>query len=615
MATQISRRVFLRATGVSAIGALIAACTPQVVTQVVTVKETQLVKETSIVEKEKVVEKEKIVEVTAAAPTGPTNDLGVVLPPDALPLDQQYLLLALQAVGQQISGATGHEMESLYSKAYFHGLGSEPLCRLDKEGNVVGIGCESFKQSEDGLSWDFAIRKECVFSDGAPVTAHDWEWTFRRSFGKGYDFGWMFADILNSSDVLAGTKPPEELGIEAVDDYTLRVKSPTRTPYVPALMTWAYVAPKQAYEQFGDNWSVEPEHFITNSPWMLTEFERGVKWTFKLNKNYKGIVRPYVQELRGRTLPNTLGAYMNGEIHSYALGPDSPVGEVGMVNSNPVLRAESHPGFAAGTYYVGFHTTGEFKEFTDRKVRLAMAKALDKGTIVSALGRGFAYPAYGILPKGFVGNSYDALAKEDPNIFDVEAAKKLLAEAGFPDGKGFPEYEMWMRSATATETSYCEAIQAAWKENLGINVKLFPTDHPTFTKAVFTEKKVPLYAVAYSLDFWDPVTFLNVFRTGSRHPWASKEFDDAVTAANSEGDPQKRFAGLAAAEKILVNDVGFAFFSSSFGISLWPCNIAGGWSTPNSLGYSAVSTSPYAGGPNEYDDFYFTNSKCREGLK
>ena len=83
-----------------------------------------------------------------------------------------------------------------------------------------------------------------------------------------------------------------------------------------------------------------------------------------------------------------------------------------------------------------------------------MNKALDKTSIVGALGRGFAYPAWGILPKGFVGNSYDALATEDPNIFDVEAAKKLLADAGFPDGKGFPEFELWIRSPTPYFTSF-----------------------------------------------------------------------------------------------------------------------------------------------------------------
>jgi oligopeptide transport system substrate-binding protein len=219
------------------------------------------------------------------------------------------------------------------------------------------------------------------------------------------------------------------------------------------------------------------------------------------------------------------------------------------------------------------------------------------------------------LPKGFVGYTGDALKKEDPNIYDVEAAKKLLADAGFPGGKGFPTFELWMRQPSAVDTAYCEAIQAAWKENLGINIKLVPADFPSFGQSVFTDKKIPMYWVGYGLDYWDPATFLNIFRAGGRHPWELKQYDDAVTSANAMADPKQRLDGLAAAEKILVDDAGFAFFCSSFTIGLWPCNIAGGWTVPNSNGYSAVHASPYSGGPSEYDDFYFTNSKCRESLK
>ena len=312
MSKEISRRIFLRTAGISAIGGLISACAPQIVTQVVTGDLCGHGQRDPDGRKHH----------HRRGYTGPSHRSdqrpGCNLTADALPLDKQVWLMALPAVGTQISGATGHEMESLYSKAYFHGLGSEPLTRLDKEGEVVGVSCESWKQSDDGMAWDFFLRKELVFSDDTPITAKDWVWTFQRSFGKGYDFGWMFADILNSSEVLAGKKPPEELGMEAVDDYTLRVKSPTRTPYVPALMTWAYLAPKQAYEQFGDNWSVEPDHFITNGPWLLTEFERGVKWTFKLNPKYKGVARLYMTELRGPSItghPECLHEWRNPQLY------------------------------------------------------------------------------------------------------------------------------------------------------------------------------------------------------------------------------------------------------------------------------------------------------------
>lgn len=127
------------------------ACTPQATATPVVLKETVQV------EVEKQVEVTKMVEITAIPKTGPTNALGVTLPEDALPLDQQIYTIAMGKVGEQFGGAYGHEMESLYNRAYAMGLGSEALTSLDKEGKIIGAGCESWKQSDDGLYWDFKL--------------------------------------------------------------------------------------------------------------------------------------------------------------------------------------------------------------------------------------------------------------------------------------------------------------------------------------------------------------------------------------------------------------------------------------------------------------------------
>jgi len=643
MSNQVSRRQFLRVIGIAAAGAAAVACQPKTVVVKETIEVEKVVKETIEVEKvvketvevekvvketvevekvvketvevEKVVKEtvqvEKVVEVTVAAPTGPTNALGVPLPADALPLDQQYLLIQLGKPGEQIGGSYGHEMESLYNRAYPLGFGSEMFTTLDKDHNVVGVACESWEQSEDGLYWDFYLRKGLEFSDGEPITAHDWIFTFRRSFGNGYDFGWFYSDILNANEVLQGELPPEELGMEAIDDFTLRIHTEAPTPHLPALGVWAHVAPQQAYEQFGDNWSVEPEHYVASGPWTLAEFERGVKWTFELNPNYKGVLRPYLTQLRGRTLPTGLPAYMAGDIQAYSIGIDTPAGEVNLINANPLLRAETHPQPSPVTWYIGFHTLGEFEPLTDRKVRLALNKAVDKETIIGEVGRGFAYPAWGIVPKGFPGNVYEQLKTVDPNVFDVEAAKKLLAEAGYPDGKGFPKYELWIRNPAPYMVTLCEAVQAAWKEHLGINVELYPTDHQSFTATVFKEKKIPMYFVGYSRDYYDPSTFLAVFRGGGRHPHDDPEFDDAYGTANSTFDPKKRLELLGKAEEILVNSGGYVFLIQPFSIKLWPCNLAGEGLEPNQEGYQ-VESGYGAAWPRP--GIYWSDPKCRVGL-
>jgi peptide/nickel transport system substrate-binding protein/oligopeptide transport system substrate-binding protein len=591
MNNEFSRRQFLRGLGLASTGAFLVACTPAATTTT---------------------GGDEAPAGAAAPETKLVNALGVELPADALPLDEQYRLIQLGRPGEQAGGSFGHEMESLYNRAYPLGYGSEVLTKLDKEKNVVGIGCESWQQSEDGLYWDFKLRPDLQFSDGAPITAEDWVWTFRRSFSNAYDFGWFFGDILNASEVLSGEMPPEELGMEAVDELTLRIYTAAPVPYVPALGVWAFVAPKQAYEQYGDNWSVEPDHYIASGPWKLVEFERGVSWGWELNPEYKGVNRPYYTQLRGRTLPEGLPAYIAGDIQQHAVSIDTPAAELGIIEENPILKEEMHPQPSVVTWYIGFNTMGEFAPLADQKVRLALSKAIDKEKIIAEVGRGFAYAASGVVPKGFPGNSYDALWEAEPNIFDPEAARQLLAEAGFADGEGFPAYELWIRAPVPYMVTLCEAVQAAWKEHLNINVQLYPTDHQSFTAATFTEKTVPIYFVGYSLDYYDPATFLGVFRSGGRHPHDSAVYDETYNAGNALRDPAERFAKLAEAERILVDEVGYIFLIQPFTINLWPCNLAGEGLEPNAAGFQ--SDQGYGGGANSWVGAYWSNSSCRAGL-
>src|SRR5262249_40598179 len=158
--------------------------------------------------------------------------------------------------------------------------------------NVVGVGAERWSVAADGLTWDFALRKNLRFSDGRPVNAHDWVFTLRRALGNGYDFGWFYGDIKNALKVLNKQLPPEQLGIAAVDAYPLRIITEAATPYLPALGVWFGVAPRHAYEQYGGNWALNPATYISSGPFILKEFERGVRDRWVLNPSYTGIRRP-----------------------------------------------------------------------------------------------------------------------------------------------------------------------------------------------------------------------------------------------------------------------------------------------------------------------------------
>jgi oligopeptide transport system substrate-binding protein len=609
---KLSRREMIKLVGLGAAGATLAACAPQTVTVIVT-QQVQVEKKVEVTkEVEKVVTKEVNKLVTPTPVKGITNSAGTELPPDAVSLDKQFILNAVGITG----GGFGHIMESLYNRAFEHAGGTETLTTLNTDLETIPVGCESWKQSDDGLSWDFILRKGLVFNDGSLITAKDWEYTLKWSLSRGYDFGFFYLDIKNAADVLAKKKPQDELGIKAIDDFTLRITTEKITPYTPSLGTWFELAKAGSWEAAGENWALDPKRYISSGPFTLSEFERGVKDTWVLNPKYKGIRKTYINEIRERTLPTGIAAYMAGDLQTYSVSGATPPAERALVNANPVLRGESHPQPATYTDYLGFNTLkGKFPPLDNPDVRMALCKAIDKETLVAQIWQGMANPAWGILPTGFPGYSGNKLKDLDPNKYDPEAAKQLLSKAGFPGGKGFPKFELWIRQPVPIQVALCQAIQARWKENLGIEVDLKPADFQAFAE-VYKGKgeKAPIYHVSYSLDYQDPATFFNVFKNDGRHPHDGAAWTDAYEKANyGKKTTAERFTQLAEVEKMLVEGLGYYFLHSPFSISMWPCNAAGAALDPNKSGFSFWGGGG-AGSPHSYEETYWTNATCRAGV-
>ena len=533
------------------------------------------------------------------------------LPADALPLEQQ---IWKQGIGQ-VGGGFGHIMESLYNRAFEHNGYGESLTTLDYDLKVQGVGAESWTVSDDGLSWDFKLREGLMFSDGRPVTAQDWVYTLRHSLANKYDFGWFYFDIKNASKVAEGTAKPEELGIEAVDDTTLRITTEAPTPYLPALGVWFVVAPDQAWEQLGENWALDPAKQVSSGPFILTEFQRGVRHRWGRNDKYTGSRLVYFNEILETTLPGGVPAYMSGEIQGLLLDAGTPAGEVEMIKNHPVLKTEMNPQPGSYTDYLGFTTLPDkFKPLDNPDVRLALCKAIDKEGLIGEIFQGFADPGWGILPKGFPNYIGDQLKELDPNVYDPEAARQLLSKAGYAGGASFPRFELWIRQPTPIQSALAQAIQARWKENLGIDVDLKPADFQSFTDTAFAQKNAPMYYVAYSLDYYDPATFLNVFRSTGRHPHQDEAWDEFYNKANSNLNEEERLLQLQEAEKRLVQSTAWYFLAHPFSISVWPCNLAGPGMKPNKAGYR-FNGGGGVGSIHAYENMYWSTSDCRKDLR
>jgi ABC-type transport system substrate-binding protein len=314
---------------------------------------------------------------------------------------------------------------------------------------------------------------------------------------------------------------------------------------------------KAAFEKYGEYYNNTPETSVTSSPWKLIEWTKGKQMVFGPNTAYTGNLKPYIEKLiiTFGDYTKDFVAYQNNEID---MAQSFTPADVSLITSDPTLSKEYHPSFGDfRTYYLGFNTLE--KPFSDLKVRQAFAKAIDRDSIIQNIVGKQGIAAYSFLMPGFPGASADVLKNEDVNKYDVEAAKKLLADAGYPDGKGFPKLEMWLRNESDMNKAIAEGMASMLKDNLGIEVEVSNKESKLFMDALNSDT-LPFYYLSYGFDYLDQSNMLGIWLSGGRHTWTNAEFDKLVNDASAlSGDPAKRDQMFKDAEKILVDDVGGVF--------------------------------------------------------
>ncbi|MBM3149382.1 MAG: peptide ABC transporter substrate-binding protein, partial [Chloroflexi bacterium] len=466
------------------------------------------------------------------------NTFGVKLPDDAAPPDKQVLYI----MGDE---RTYLDLtKSVYKYQWGGALMTEPLVRVNNDYEILpnSGAAESWEAAADGLTWVFRIRKGMQWSDGAPFTARDFEFSFKRMAdpATGYDVAFNLYAVKNFEAANKGKVPVDQIGAKALDDYTFQVITENPTPFLPMLMNESWVAPKHIVEKYGDTWSLDPKTAVSGGPYKLEKWEKGKEVVFVANPMYRGPWKPYLEKIVYKIggPEALLSAYLAGEndaIYEDYEGTLSPADQK-KIDSDPVLKQQLHRYLKMQSWYITFG--GGKYAFKDPKVRQAFAHAIDRDALIkSALG-GQAVPLYGMLPVGFHCSNTERL--KGYQNYDVAAAKKLLADAGFPNGQGFPKYTLSLRAAPPNIVSVAEGIQAMLKQNLGVEITVENLERKTFTDRMAADD-LPLYLIPWGMDYYDAYNFLGVFYTGFRHPWSNSQYDSLMKQANSlVGDPKKR---------------------------------------------------------------------------
>jgi peptide/nickel transport system substrate-binding protein/oligopeptide transport system substrate-binding protein len=515
---------------------------------------------------------------------------GTTLPDDALPYSEQILREACNITANQ---TTFDFTVSVYQRFCGSDLFQDQLVNLDKDFNVIPNSAESWEVGEDGLTWTFHIKEGLQWSDGTPLTAYDWEATFRYAADPehAWDFAWFYAGVLeNWNEAIAGEVPLEELGVHAVDDLTLEITTEVPWPPLPAMMQFSFVMQKNALETHGPYYNNDPATSVSAGPFILEKVEPGDEIILAANPNYKGMRQPRLSKIVYTYMdPSTFfAAFQNDEIYHVAYESLTPA-DFELVLNDPVLSENylRHYGDFR-TDYLLFDTYNP--PFDDLNVRKAFAHAVDRDAIVTNVyGEVKAMPAYAMLMPGFPASDTEGVLQEY-QVYDCEMAQQYLTDAGFPGGEGFPPQELWLRGEQPALQAVYSAAAASIADCLGIEIQVSNKDGKVYMDALNADPTTLTFgAVSYGMDFLDPSNLLGIWLSSGRHSWKNEEFDRLVTEASSMvGDPEAREQMFRDAEKILVDDVGGVFIAHRWQGDLVKPYLQGeGFREPDSQGIAA----------------------------
>ena len=490
---------------------------------------------------------------TTAATAGNVNAFGVTLPADAAPASQQFLRV-LGTEGTMINFA-----EDVYNRSTYGDLLATPLVVIDKNFQLAPAGALSWEGSADGMTWTYHLDPNLKWSDGNPVIADDYVFTFQYQADPkhAWDFSWFWGDIHNFANAVAGKAALTDIGVKAVDDYTLQFTTDAPSPFFPSQALYARPLSHKAYLKSGDLYDNNPATAVSSSPWILTEWTKGKQAVFSPNLKYTGKEKPYLEKII-ETFGDATKDFVSYQANEVDYASSFTPADITTISNDPALSAQYHPGFGDfRTDYLSFDTY--HAPFTDLKVRQAFAQAIDRTSIINNIVHKQGIAAYSFLMPGFPDSSSATLSKEVANQFDPAAAQKLLSDAGFPGGKGFPSLTLDLRQETDLNKAVANAIVGMLKDNLGITVQVSNMDQKTFTTDL-NAHMLQFYMVSYGFDYLDASNMLGVWLSTGRHAWKNPLYDSTVISATSfTGAPATRSQMFMAAEKVLVDDVGGIF--------------------------------------------------------
>jgi len=411
-------------------------------------------------------------------------------------------------------------------------------------------------QTEDFVHWTFHLRQDARWSDGTPVTARDFLFAYERILTPALaaDYAPLLYALRNAEAFNTGKITDfSQVGVEAPDDHTLRFILKGPAPYLPSMLkhyAW-YPVPRHVIERHGrmtdrvSPWT-RVGNYTGNGPFRLKEWRLNHYLAVERNPHYWDAASVRLNGIHFFPIVSDATeerAYRDGQLHATLT---VPLAMIPAYRQTPDCRVDP----LLSVYFYRCNVTRP--PLNDPRVRRALALALDRQGLTDNILRAGQQPALGFVPPGC------AEGYTTPRVleFNPELARRLLAEAGFPEGRGFPEMEILINTSEAHRV-IAEAVQEMWKKHLKVRVGVRNEDWGVYLES---QRKLSfsLSRAGWVGDFLDPSTFLSIWRTGDGNNntgWSHPEYDGLLDASAREGDPVKRFELLGRAERLLLNEL------------------------------------------------------------
>ena len=476
----------------------------------------------------------------------------------------------------------------------------ETLLIIDQDNKVQPGQAEKYEVSPDGLTWTFTMRDGLKWSDGTELNAKDFEYTFKRiaDTNVAAPYAETVIGMIEGYKDAIDSKNPEKLNVKASDDgKTLTIKLAYPCSYFDKIVAFGTMSPvqKATVEKNGDSWATKPETYVCNGPYTITEWTPSEKIVCKKNENYKGgwdsskIVNDKLTFLLLEDSSASYTAYTGGTAQ---LIKDVPTEEI------PTLKKDKKDEFNVdpilGTYYLSMNLNKA--PFNNKNVRKALSLAIDRDYVANTVMQGTYTPAYNYVGTGvddvetgkFLENSKAAnggktYISEDYKA-NLEEAKKALAEAGYPEGKGFPTIT-YSTNDTGYHKALAEYLQQVYKD-LGITMNIDIVDWSSFTP----KRRAGEYEMArngWVMDYNDASNMIELFVSSNGNndgKYNNPAFDKAMNDSKV-ADKTAHYAALHEAEKIVSEDYGFIPVAYYNDFWLQSTSLKGTWHSPYGYWY------------------------------